>query len=66
MRTLVLDGQAPQLEDLAPIVQGERLRLRVSADALKALKASRAMVDEAVRAGDAVYGITTGFGTAAA
>ena len=62
MKTLTLGGDPLRLDDLGPLVDGERLRLRVPAPALAQLKASRAMVDEAVRGGEVVYGLTTGFG----
>ncbi len=61
MKTLTLGG-ALQLDDLGPLVDGQRLRLKVPAAALAGLKDSRAMVEDAVRRGEVVYGLTTGFG----
>jgi histidine ammonia-lyase len=62
LKTLVLDGRSLTLDDLAPLLRGEDLRLDIARDALVRVRASRAMVDEAVRAGAVVYGLTTGFG----
>tara|TARA_R110002072_G_scaffold106453_2_gene232530 strand:- start:17850 stop:19385 length:1536 start_codon:yes stop_codon:yes gene_type:complete len=62
VKTLTLDGQSLALTDLAPLARGERVKLRVTPDALRGLQASRDMVERAVAAGEVVYGLTTGFG----
>jgi histidine ammonia-lyase len=62
MKTLQLDGHSLRVEDLAPLFRGEELRLEVAPSALVRVAAARALVDEIVAGGAAVYGITTGFG----
>ncbi len=62
MKTLRLDGTSLGVEDLAPLFRGEDLRLELDARALERVHAARALVDEIVRGGTPVYGITTGFG----
>jgi histidine ammonia-lyase len=60
--TLVLDGQSLELQDLAPLLKGQRPRLVLTERAREALRASRAMVERTVASGAVVYGLTTGFG----
>jgi histidine ammonia-lyase len=59
---LRLDGRSLALEDLTPLAAGAPLRLEVAPAALEAVARARRLVDEHVRAGDVVYGVTTGFG----
>ena len=65
MTTLRLDGSSLQLDDFAPFLDGGaagHLKVEVSDSALEGVRASRAVVDRHVEAGDIVYGLTTGFG----
>jgi len=61
-RTLSLDGRSLQLDDLRPLARGEMVTLAVGTATLENLARSRELVEEYVRSGEAVYGITTGFG----
>lgn len=61
-RTLSLDGRSLQLDDLRPLARGEKVALAVSAATLENVARARTLVEEYVRSGEAVYGITTGFG----
>ncbi|HEY2797749.1 MAG TPA: histidine ammonia-lyase [Thermoanaerobaculia bacterium] len=61
MRTLRLDGSGLGLSELAAV--GDRtVRLTLSPAARSAMRASRRVVDRAIRSGERVYGVTTGFG----
>lgn len=62
MNTLHLDGSSLSLADLAPLVGGGSFSLSVDEGVYGGIRASRAMVDAHVAAGDVVYGLTTGFG----
>ena len=62
LKTLTLDGTSLTLEDLAPLVRGEDLRLSITREARAAVRHSRKFVDEIVRKGTVVYGVSTGFG----
>jgi len=59
---LRLDGSSLSLEDLAPLLHDGDLRVEVDPACHEGIRASRAMVDRHVEAGDVVYGLTTGFG----
>ena len=50
------------MEDLAPLLRGERIKIAVVPDVLPRVQASRDKVERHVAAGDVVYGLTTGFG----
>ncbi len=68
VKTLTLDGTSLSLADLAPLLdedlagEGPRLRLAVSRAAMKRVREARRLVERHVKAGDVVYGLTTGFG----
>lgn len=62
MKTITLDGRSLALQDLAPIAAGEPVTLAVAEGAWRAVGRARALVEEHVRAGNVVYGLTTGFG----
>ncbi len=62
LKKLTLDGCSLVLADLAPLLAGEDLQLSVSKQALKRVRAARVVVEDHVKAGDVVYGLTTGFG----
>jgi len=58
---LEIDGHHLALEDVRAVARGEE-QPRLTARAARQLKDSRDMVEEALREGRAVYGVTTGFG----
>ena len=62
VQTLRLDGQSLTLEDLAPLAQGQAMILQVPDEVMAGLAESRAMVEQCLASGEAVYGISTGFG----
>lgn len=66
MKKLTLDGQSLALSDLEPLLResanGELVQLAVSKAAMQRVRRARRLVEEHVRAGDVVYGLTTGFG----
>jgi len=59
---LSLDGRSLNLPDLAPVIRGETVELSVTEAARDAVRAARNLVDQHVESGNAVYGLTTGFG----
>lgn len=61
MRIIRLTGRDLTLEDVVAVAAG-RARVRLSPGARRAMAASRRVVDAAVRRGECVYGVTTGFG----
>ncbi len=61
MRTLALTGTRLTVNDLREIAS-RRARVTLAPSAHKAIDASRRVVDRAVRRGERVYGLTTGFG----
>ncbi len=62
MSTVQLTGTALRLEDLLPLARGGTIRLAIAPPALEAVRRARAVVENHVRRGDVVYGLTTGFG----
>ena len=56
-----LDGHSLTLEQLRKLARGEA-QAQLSTEAIKQVKRSRTVVDEAVKSGLAIYGISTGFG----
>ncbi|HEX9689182.1 MAG TPA: histidine ammonia-lyase [Thermoanaerobaculia bacterium] len=61
MKRLLLTGAGLTLADLAEVAH-RRVRVALAPSARRAMSASRRAVENAVRKGDRVYGITTGFG----
>ena len=61
MKIIRLTGRDFTLEDLVEVAAG-RARATLAPSARRAMRASRRVVDEAVRREDRVYGVTTGFG----
>jgi len=59
----ILVGGTLALEDVVAVSSGERVEL--APEALGRMRASRALVEEKVAAGDTVYGVTTGIGSLA-
>src|SRR5437868_8524460 len=56
-----LDGRHLPLEAIAAIAEGGA-EVRVTEEARKRVRAARRVVDEKFGNGDAIYGVTTGFG----
>src|SRR5262245_25025914 len=61
MKTVRVSGSGLRLEDLVAVSRREA-RAVLSPSARRAMKASRRVVDRAIRRGARVYGVTTGFG----
>ncbi len=62
MKVLVLDGRSLALDDLAPVLRGEDVRVELAESARAGVRAARDLVEHHVERGDVVYGLTTGFG----
>jgi len=64
-KTLVLDGSSLSILDLAPLFGADEqveLRISIAPAAKERVRAARAVVDAALKRGEPVYGLTTGFG----
>ena len=61
MRILRLDGNGLGLAELSAVAD-RSVRVALSPAARRAIRASRRVVDRAIRSGERVYGVTTGFG----
>lgn len=61
MSILKIDGNSLTLDDVLAVAAGT-CRVEIAPEALPRMHASRALVDEWVRDGKIMYGITTGFG----
>jgi histidine ammonia-lyase len=61
MKRLALTGAGLTLEDLDEVAR-RRARVSLAPSARRAISASRRTVENAIRRGEKVYGITTGFG----
>jgi histidine ammonia-lyase len=59
---LTLDGHALTLEDVGRVAAGTTGPVALAPAARTAIEAARAVIDRKVAAGEAVYGVTTGFG----
>lgn len=57
-----LDGRSLKLEDVVRVARHSDTRVSLAPGALAALDASRRAVDEAIAAGQVLYGVNTGFG----
>ena len=62
MNTIQLNGTSLVLDDFLPLLFGRSLSIAIDPSVYDGIRASRAMVDKHVEAGDVVYGLTTGFG----
>lgn len=63
MMQIDLDGQSLELNDIRLVARNERSpRVALTQQATEAIRRSRSYVEERVRNGDVVYGVTTGFG----
>jgi histidine ammonia-lyase len=61
MDTLLLDGQALSLAEIAAVALGGR-PVGIAASALERITASRELIEGILAAGQTVYGVNTGFG----
>ena len=61
MKMIRLSGDGLTLAELVAVAE-RRARVTLSTQARRAIAASRRVVDRAVRSGETVYGVTTGFG----
>ena len=61
-RTLTLDGSSLALDDLAPLARGEKIAIAIAPQACERVERARRIVEGHVERGEAVYGLTTGFG----
>src|SRR6187401_1210890 len=61
-RSLALDGTSLTLDDLRALARGGKVELSLAPAAKDGVARARTLVEEHVRSGEAVYGITTGFG----
>ncbi len=62
MREISIDGHSLTFDDIAAVAWRRDVRVKVADRAKEKIFASRRVVDEAVRDGKIVYGLTTGFG----
>ncbi len=61
MKTVTLDGDHLTLEEVFEVAEG-RARVKIAPAAAKKMKRSRDFVEKALREGEKIYGVTTGFG----
>jgi len=61
MKKVFLDGESLTLEDVQEVAE-ERAGVKIHPSAGVKVKASRVFVEEALRQGEKIYGVTTGFG----
>jgi histidine ammonia-lyase len=57
-----IDGDGLTLEDIEQVARGAVAEVALAGDAVARMRRSRAVVEAAVAGGQAVYGVTTGFG----
>jgi len=60
--TIALNGQDLSIDDVVRVARSPETRIVLNGDALARLERSRGLVDQAVAAGETIYGINTGFG----
>lgn len=61
MKTVTIDGQHLALEQVGEVAEG-KAKVTISPSVTKRVKRSRDFVEEALRQGEKIYGVTTGFG----
>ena len=61
MKTVFLDGENLSLEQVQDLAEG-KARAKISPAAERKIKQSRDFVEKALRQGEKIYGVTTGFG----
>jgi histidine ammonia-lyase len=59
---LEIDGHSLTLEDVERVARGREVDVALTADARRAVDASRQVVEHVLESGATVYGVTTGFG----
>ena len=65
MRSITLDGESLSFDDLRALARDfllEGIRLRLAPAALRRVARSRGVLERAVRSGEVLYGVNTGFG----
>jgi histidine ammonia-lyase len=60
--SVVIDGRTLTLEDVERVAADGAVAVRLDAAAAERMRASRDFIEERVRTGEPVYGVTTGFG----
>ena len=60
--TIALSGQDLSIDDVVRVARSPETRIVLRSDAVARLEQSRGLVDQAVAAGETIYGINTGFG----
>jgi histidine ammonia-lyase len=58
----ILDGQSLSIEDVVRVARESSARVSIDSEARRLLLESRRLVDRAIRSGQTIYGINTGFG----
>ena len=61
MKTVVLDGKHLTLEDVLEVAEG-RAQVRIAPSVSGKVKRSRDFIEKALKGGEKIYGVTTGFG----
>lgn len=61
MKTIALDGEHLTLEEVLEVAEG-KARIKISPSVSQKVKKSRDFVEKALRQGEKIYGVTTGFG----
>jgi len=61
MTTVILDGEHLTLEKVLEIAEG-RAKVKLSSSVAKKVRRSRDFIEKALRQGEKIYGVTTGFG----
>ena len=61
MKTVTLDGEHLTLEDVLEVAEG-RAKVKISPSVAKKVRRSRDFIEKALRQGEKIYGVTTGFG----
>ena len=61
MKTVTIDGEHLTLEDVLRVAEG-RVNVKISSSVAKRVKRSRDFIEKALRHGEKIYGVTTGFG----
>jgi histidine ammonia-lyase len=61
-RNVQIDGNTLSLADVEHVALGDGVQVGIAEEAGARIRRSRAVVEEAVRSGRVVYGVTTGFG----
>lgn len=62
MVKLFVDGEKLTIDEVAEVARNKKVKVALSSKAIKRIRSSRKLVEKVVERGEAVYGITTGFG----